>query len=587
MSTLTWVLIGVFVYWVGITLLDRRGVLPSQINVSGPIITIHTQRGRAFLDRVAQYRRFWRAWANIGVGIALVVMIAAFLFLFSSALSVLRNPQPTGISQPRNVLVIPGVNDFLPLSVAPEIAVGLVIGLIVHEGGHGLLCRVGNIDIDSMGVALFAILPVGAFVQPDEESQEAADRGDKTRMFAAGVTNNFAITVVAFLLLFGPVAGSIAVAPGAAVGGSLQGSGAADAGIDQGDRIVEVNGQAIDSNTELEALLDNSTEQTVTVELDDERQRTVERSVLVTGNTSGSPATIGTNSTIQTVNGTPVSTTAGVYEAAASSDMLSVETNDGQAVTFPAGAFVTIQEEGAIAESLAPGSQAVITQIDDTRIRTGEELGETLSDRDPGTTVSVVAYIDGSQESYTVELGGETDGRLGVLVQPGLTGLELNDFGARYYPAELYLSLLGGDQQEELNPAIADTFIGKALFTLFLPIAGIVDGQTLPYNFAGFTGEIQNFFTVEGPLSLFGGSIFVLANVLFWIGWLNINLGFFNCIPAFPLDGGHILRASTEAVVSRLPLEGSYELTKAVTVTIGLTMFGSFLLIVFGPQLLG
>jgi len=43
-------------------------------------------------------------------------------------------------------------------------------------------------------------------------------------MFAAGVTNNFAITILAFALLFGPVVGAIGVAPGAAVGGVAQDS---------------------------------------------------------------------------------------------------------------------------------------------------------------------------------------------------------------------------------------------------------------------------------------------------------------------------------------------------------------------------
>ena len=157
MSLLTWVLVGILAYTLAVMLLKRRGLIPSYLNVSGPITTLHTKRGRAFLDWLAGPRRFWRAWGNLGVGITLVVMVGTFALLVFQGLSILQNPPaPTQVNQPQNFLVIPGVNDFLPLSVAPEIIAGLVIGLIVHEGGHGLLCYVEDIDVDSMGLAFFA-----------------------------------------------------------------------------------------------------------------------------------------------------------------------------------------------------------------------------------------------------------------------------------------------------------------------------------------------------------------------------------------------------------------------------------------------
>jgi membrane-associated protease RseP (regulator of RpoE activity) len=113
---------------------------------------------------------------------------------------------------------------------------------------------------------------------------------------------------------------------------------------------------------------------------------------------------------------------------------------------------------------------------------------------------------------------------------------------------------------------------------------------TLPgisYNFAGFVGPVTNFYTVSGPLGLFGlGVAFLLANLLFWTAWINLIIGQFNCVPTYPLDGGHILRTSTESIVSRLPVSDGRAITSAVTTTVSLVMILGLLVMVFGPRLL-
>ncbi len=595
MNTLVWVLVGVFAYSFVAFFLKSRGILPSSVRVQGPLTTLHTKRGRDFLNWLARPKRFWRAWSNVGVGITLVVMVGTFALLLFQGLSILQNPPaPTQVNQPRNFLVIPGVNDFLPLSVAPEIVFGLLVGLVVHEGGHGLLCRVEGIDIESMGLVFLTIIPVGAFVEPDEESQRTADRGGRTRMFAAGVTNNFAVTVVAFALLFGPVIGAIGVAPGMAVQGTFDGSPASAAGIGSGDRVLSVAGENVSSEAELDAVLSGTDARTVEARVDRGDGPTtvsVDRRLVVVGSVGGNPANLTVSNddepiTVSAVNGTQVFTRAGFQAAAEDSTMARLSTSRG-AVTIPIGAYITqVAPDGPLAEAGAPTNDTlIVTGFGGERVTSSTDLNALLDRTDPGQEVEVRARVDGDDEVYTVTLGEnprDGNGFLGVNIFPGTSGLVLTDFGARSYPAGTYLSLLGGEGgASPVN--VVDSPLGLVYVALILPLASVILG--IP-NFPGFTPTVTNFYTVQGPLSALGDGVFVLANLLFWTAWINLQLGLFNCIPGYPLDGGRILRTGTEAVVSRLPVESPHALVRTVTTSVGLVMLASLVLLIFGPTLL-
>ncbi|MFC7227908.1 site-2 protease family protein [Salinirubellus salinus] len=575
------VLVGVVLYTVGATFLKMRGRLPEYINVSGPITTLHTKRGRVLLDRLAQPKRFWRAWGNFGIGAALVVLVGSFLLVALAAVQAIQNPTPTALNEPRNVLAIPGVNQFLPLSAAFEILLGLLIGLVVHEGGHGLMCRVEDIDIESMGLALFAFIPVGAFVAPDEESRRRASRGGQTRMFAAGVMNNFAVAVVAFALLFGPVMGSIAVVSGAPVGGVLPGSPAAQNGIERGDVVTAIDGVTVEDADSLEAALAATDARTVDVTLESGETVGIERSVIVTGSASDSPLDV--NSTVTAVNGTGVFTESAFREALADREVATLTTaGETETVTTPVGTLTTPIEGSAFAAAGAPaGESVVVTHIGGERTLDHAALSTVLDGFGPGDEVEVVGYVDGERETWTVTLGEQNDEAfLGVTVARGVTGMTVDDFGTDPYPAAQFLGILGGGDGGGI-----DSPIQRAVVTLSLPFLSATGGAG--YSFAGFNGAVANFYTATGPLSVLGtGAVLLLANVLYWMAWINLIIGQFNCVPAYPLDGGHLLRTSTEAIVSRLPVPDPRSVTSAVTTTVTLVMLGGLFVVIFGPRLL-
>jgi membrane-associated protease RseP (regulator of RpoE activity) len=585
-STFQWVLAGILIYTLLAMALRTRGLLPDSVRIQGPITTLHTQRGKAFLDWLARPKRFWRAWGNFGVGTAIVVMVGSFAIVAFAAYQAVVAPTPTALNEPRNVLAIPGVNQFLPLYVAAEILTGLLIGLVVHEGGHGLMCRVEDIRIESMGLALLAFIPIGAFVEPDEESRREADRGGQTRMFAAGVMNNFAVAILAFLLLFGPVAGSIAVVAGVPIGGTLPGSAAAEAGIGSGDVITAVDGTSVTDASQLQAVLAESEARTVQVSLKGGETRAVERSLIVTGAVRSAP--LGVNDTIVAVNNTTVHTEAGFRDALADRPVATLTTDAGDSVTAPMGAYASVVGGEPFAEAGAPtDTPVIVTSIDGKRVIDAADVSAALAGTSEGDTAEVVGYVDGERRTWTVTLGdnpNNDDGFLGVRSQPGTSGFAVNDFGVDVYPASAFLGVLGGG--EAADRVTSGSFAQRAYLSLVLPFASVsIPG--LQYNFAGFAGPYADFYTVNpaGAFAFLGGGVFLLANVLFWTAWINLIIGQFNCIPAYPLDGGHILRTSTEAIVSRLPVHDRRRLVRSVTTSVSLGMLAGLILMIFGPRL--
>ncbi len=111
------------------------------------------------------------------------------LFLFSSA----SLPEASGAT-----LILPGIN--IPFF---EGIFALVVVLIVHEGAHAILARIGKIPVLSSGIVLFGIIPVGAFVEPDEKKLKRLEQKKQTRVIVAGSTSNFLTSIIFFIVFVG------------------------------------------------------------------------------------------------------------------------------------------------------------------------------------------------------------------------------------------------------------------------------------------------------------------------------------------------------------------------------------------------
>lgn len=242
--------VGFVLGWVAfLWLLVRLGKLPKPSDASetteekfglalmGPFLMWKTGRGRAFLDRLAQRRTFWRWFGDVSivlVGIAMVAMTALLLWLAVLVVSIPPGREPT----PQMLLGIPGLNPLIPIWYG---ILALAVAIIVHEFCHGILARVSKIRLNSLGL-LFFIFPVGAFVEPDEAEMKKMPRRERARLFAAGPAVNLMFALGTAFVFSTVLMGSVQpVAQGVGVSAVTANSPAEAAGLRAGVILVAVN----------------------------------------------------------------------------------------------------------------------------------------------------------------------------------------------------------------------------------------------------------------------------------------------------------------------------------------------------------
>ena len=190
-------------YWIAVEVLKKGGTLQRKnITAIGPILMIRTTKGLEFLEKISKPKRFWRAIATLGIPAVFVGMAFMFsLILIMDYIMITSPPKPSPATNPRNALLIPGINQFIPLVWG---LIGLIVTLIVHEFSHAILCRVEGVKVKSLGV-LLALVPIGGFAEPDEKElmdEKKLRRIQRIRIYSAGVISNFIVAFIAFFAFF-------------------------------------------------------------------------------------------------------------------------------------------------------------------------------------------------------------------------------------------------------------------------------------------------------------------------------------------------------------------------------------------------
>jgi len=244
----------VAIYAVVAYYIHSRKIWADHIIFYGPIMAIKTNRVK-FFDKFIPLRTFFRIYGTVGVIAVIIVSVFITVMLFVSIrYTLMYRPEPNGIYEPQNILLLPGINDYVPSTFAVWFAFFLTI--VIHEFGHAILCRVEDIKVRGMGV-LLAVIPIGFFVEPDEEELEKKKGMPKIRMFGAGITNNLVVGFSCFVLLI-LLFGMVVPATQPVIHGIYKGYPADNTSVAQGSVVTAINGEPVASRADVSTILNTT-----------------------------------------------------------------------------------------------------------------------------------------------------------------------------------------------------------------------------------------------------------------------------------------------------------------------------------------
>ncbi len=526
-----WFLIAILalnIHWVLAKRLSRvKSLKGLNLGNWGPVIMIRTTRWLSLIDRLSSPKRFWKMAIAAGIPLVVLGMFSFLAFFLLMTFAVMQSPpEPSVYTAPRNVLLIPGINQFIPLWWG---WIALFVTMAVHEFSHGILCRAEGIRVKSMGIALLAA-PVAAFVEPDEEElfgsenkKAKASRAARVRILSAGVIANFVVAALALALFFGPVIGAIAPV----------------------DRVV-----VVDVVPDSAAGLAGFESQMIVLLADGTRIGNIEDLIMAAGKEGPEK--------LKLLRG---------------EEVVDLELEG----PIRRGVVVSYVFEGSPAEAAGMQPGVTISEIDGDATPDWESFRSSMNTTREGQTVT----IGTNRGDYNVTLTANPDGSGTGFIGVGFSGVSAN---AVYLDGATFQEFPGGAFLAALQEMPRSGLVG-ILSLMGLPFSGIPGFTEM--GFPGFSGWITQLFEPSGWAEPLGGKIFWIANFLFWVGLINLYAGLFNCLPAVPLDGGHIFRDMLHmgfAAIFKSDARAE-RMTRAVVAVMAWLIFSSLIFIIVAPYL--
>lgn len=532
----------IITYIIIVYILWGRKIL-KRLNISffGPFLMWRTKKGRQFLDKLAQKKRFWGFYGILSILITIIamIMISILVILGSiAALDVRAKPLP-----PEQILALPGLNPLIPIWYG---IFALAIAIIIHEFAHGILARVAKIKLKSMGI-LYLIVPLGAFVEPDEKQLENTKKSHRVKIFSTGPATNIIFGLIcAMIFSWCFMAALTPVEDGVIIFNAYEGpTQHSTPEIEPGMEIIEINGYPIDSYEDFYKYNGSAPNETIYLGVyykgDYRRIENITSGLTVVSLLEDYPA----------------------HEAGIEEGMIIAEV-DGYEVR-------NHQDFADYMDTTSPNQEITILVYEYEKFETNastsqgyyasREINVTLADKYEYYKDKTAIFED---EKELIE-STKGKGYLGMTSSYlALNVRDVNDFSESLaYPVQ------SADSSLERRSNIFQYVIG-------LPM-------DLRLSILPFHSPIVDLYEVEGPLgALPEGLFWVMANAFYYLFWINILVGTFNALPMKPLDGGYVFKDALGFIVTKINKGLSQaKREKYVNITSNFIAFFFFLLILW------
>lgn len=441
------------------------------VKVRFPLIFLRTSRGIKLLDRLGSLK-FTKLFGWILLS-TLPILGGLFLYLILQSISIyITNPQVREAAKavsPLSNLLIPGLNPYLPILYG---WIAIAVGIAVHEVGHGMLAKAVGVQVKSIGLLLFTVIPIGAFVEIDEKELMNLRLRDSSRIWAAGPGNNLCVALIALVCLLLIIGSMSPVSNGLGVLEVNRNFPAEVAGLKPGDVILRFDEHLVMRPLDLDQIL---------VAYEPGAHLTI---------------TIAREGAVKLLN-----------------------------MSIPKGViiFSLFQDYPAQKAGMLPGD--VIFSVNGQPTIRPEELNNVLMGFRPDDVVKVGVFRNNTDIEYTVKLASNVQNSsepfLGIWmasspsINMGIRGIGLNETLENY------------------------KYVGsRSLLTYLIPPTFTLSQEFVPYS------DIMYLFYK----STLGEIYHPIANLAFWIWFVNFNLATFNAFPIYPFDGGVALRALLNVV---------------------------------------